>query len=427
MPLTLVHHELDDIQFSDSTRLDGTTLHVHERELRDLLRPDEILEDVAFEIVRPGEKCRVGPIFDIIEPRAKEPGAGVDFPGTLGMPDTAGIGTTHVLAGAAVTVLCEEAGGVATRAGVGTVLAMSGAPAEFSSYSALQHLIVIPRVRKGRVQHSVHRAIRLAGLKTAVYLAQAGARASDGQVATFDPVGPAVTGREDLPRVAYVGQIFSRQRRPEVDEGILYGANTDGMLPALLHPDEWLDGAVLPSYFSSMSGVQTYFYQNQPIILDLYRRHHARELNFVGTVATIAATDNADRDRNCRTSANLVKWVLGADAAVLTKYGGGAPHADLAETGRLLEGMGVRTAVMATDVAQDRRVESALLFNTPAVDAIVYCGGMDTRWQLEPVDRIVAGSSRMAEALAGIKELKAQNVVGVTNLQGASRLGVALY
>lgn len=425
MPLTLAHHEVTDLSLSRrGSRLDGSYLHVDAGELRALLLSDEALEDVTFEHVRPGESCRVGPIFDIIEPRAKDTGA--DFPGTLTAPHTAGEGTTHVLSGLAVTVLCEQASGVATRFGPGTVLEMSGAPAEYSPYAGLLHLVVIPRVRR-EAAHSAHRALRKAGLKTAVYLAQAGSRAPHARTETFEPVGPALSGHEGLPRVAYVGQIFSRQRRPELDEGILYGTNTDGMLPALLHPDEWLDGAVLPSYQASMSGVQTYFYQNHPVILELYRRHRARQLNFVGTVATIAATDNTDRERNCRTSANLVKWALGADCAVLTKYGGGAPHADLAETAKLLEEMEVCTAVMATDVARDRRVESALLFNTPEIDAVVYCGGMDTRWQVEPVERIVAGSPTMAEVLAGIRELKAQNVAGVTNLQGASRLGVAFY
>ena len=72
-------------------------------------------------------------------------------------------------------------------------------------------------------------------------------------------------------------------------EPILYGADTDGMLPVLLHPDEWLDGALVPSYHNSLGGAETYFYQNHPVIGELYRRHHAQELNFVGTVATIAA------------------------------------------------------------------------------------------------------------------------------------------
>ena len=46
---------------------------------------------------------------------------------------------------------------------------------------------------------------------------------------------------------------------------------------------------------------------------------------------------NFDRERQCHAAANLVKWTLSADGAVLTKYGGGLPHADLAETARLLE------------------------------------------------------------------------------------------
>jgi glycine reductase len=240
-------------------------------------------------------------------------------------------------------------------------------------------------------------------------------------------VGPAEIAPEDLPRVAYVGQIFSRQRKPQLDEQIIYGINTDGMLPVLLHPDEWLDGAVVASYYSSLGGAETYFYQNHPVITDLYRRHHAGEVNFVGTVATVAGKDDEDRDRNCRAAANLVKWVLGADAAVLTKYGGGVPHADLAETARLLETRGVRTAVMVSDLSRDRRVESALLFNYPEVDAIVYCGGNDTKWTAPRVERVIASSPEMSELLAGPREIGALNVVGVANQQGASRLRAMIY
>ena len=188
--------------------------------------------------------------------------------------------------------------------------------------------------------------------------------------ATFRPGGPNGPGHEGLPRVAYVGQIFSRQQTAEVDEQVLYGLNTNGMLPVLMHPNEWLDGALVASYRTSVGGAETYFYQNHPIITEHYRRHDAGELNFVGTVATISGLDNEDRDRGTQIAAHLTKWSLNADAAVLTKYGGGVPHADMAETARLLENTGVRTSVMVSDMSRDRRVESALLFNFPEVDAI---------------------------------------------------------
>jgi hypothetical protein len=118
---------------------------------------------------------------------------------------------------------------------------------------------------------------------------------------------------------------------------------------------------------------------------------------------------------------------LQADGAVLTKYGGGLPHADLAETARQLEGMGIRTSVMVSDVSRDRRVESALLFNVPEVDAIVYNGGNGTHWEIPRLDRIIAATPEFAEMLAGPMTIDASNIVGVTNQQGASRMRSLVY
>jgi len=304
---------------------------------------------------------------------------------------------------------------------------MSGAAAEGTKYSSLHHLIVIPHTRTGLPSHARQKAYRLASLKVAVHLARAAINQAPASMQTFGAADGVEEECAGIPRVAYVGQIFSRQRKPEQDEQILYGADTDGMLPVVLHPNEWLDGALLPSYHVSLGGAETYFYQNHPVINELYRRHRARGLNFVGTVAAIASADNFDRERNCRFAAHLVKWVLQADAAVLTKFGGGVPHTDLAETARLLEGMGTKTAVQVTDLARDGRVESALLFNFPEVDAIVCIGGNSTAWKAPRVERAIAAGPDMVELLAGPLEIESLNVVGVANQQGASRLRAMVY
>jgi len=426
MQLKLASYPIMTIRFGSATGLDGTVLVVDADGLRALLLEDPSLLGIDFEIVRPEESCRAGPVFDIIEPRAKGPDSSPDFPGILGPPETAGMGTTYVLEGAAVTVLKEVSTGD-SRGAPGYVLEMSGGAAAGTKYGSLHHLIVIPRTKPGLPGHSQQKAYRLAGLRAAVYLARAAANETPARTQTFAPVDPAVRDREGLPRVAYVGQIFSRQRKPELDEQILYGVGTDGMLPVVLHPDEWLDGALVPSYHNSLGGAETYFYQNHPVIGELYRRHHARELNFVGTVATIAAADNFDRDRNCRFAANLIRWTLRADAAVLTKFGGGVPHADLAETARLLEGMGIKTAVQVTDLARDRKVESALLFNFPEVNAIVCIGGNGTSWTVPRLERVIAPNPDMAERLRGPLELEAMSVIGVCNQQGISRLRAMVY
>jgi glycine reductase len=424
MQLTLAIHSITSIQFGAHTGLTGALLSINQDELRRLVLEDGSFESVDFEIARPGECCRAGPVFDVVEPRAKAPGGSPDWPGILSAPQTAGFGTTHMLSGAAVTLVNETSPGE-SRGATGYVLEMSGAPAAGSHYATLNHLIIIPHTKAGLPAHARLKSYRTAQLKVAVHLGQAGFGVEPERKESLE-ISEGVD-RAGLPRVAYVGQVFSRQRMPEPGERILYGATTDGMLPTLLHPNEWLDGAVAPSYHCSLGGAESYFYQNHPVIASLYRRHRAQELNFAGCVVTIASADNFDRERNCRFAANLVKWALHADAAVLTKFGGGVPHTDLSETARLLETMGVKTAVQVTDLARDHRVESALLFNFPEVNAIVCVGGNDTRWKLPRVEHVIAANRGMAELLAGPFEIESLNVIGIANQQGASRLRSMIY
>ncbi|MGZ8522312.1 MAG: glycine/sarcosine/betaine reductase component B subunit [Candidatus Binatia bacterium] len=425
MQLTLAVHPITDIQFGTGLSLDGSALTVDGEELRRLVLEDAAIDSVAFDIVRPGESCRAGPIFDVVEPRAKADG-GSDFPGIIGAPTTAGMGTTHVLAGAAVSVLAEMSPDP-SRSATGRVLEMSGSATAGSAYSKLCHVLVIPQTKPGLPRSTVLKAYRVASVKVAVHLARAALAQAPASTQTFEPIGAEDKSREGLCRVVYIGQIFSRQRKPAVDEPIIYGTNTDGMLPVILHPDEWLDGALVPSLNSWFGGTETYFYQNHPVVLDLYRRHHAREINFVGTVATVAGNDNVDRVRQCHAAANLAKWNLRADGAVMSKYGGGLPHADLSETARLLEHMGIKTAVMVSDVARDRRVESALLFNVPEVNAIVYNGGNGTEYEIPKAARVIAAKPELAALLAGPMTIDANNIIGVTNQQGASRMRSLVY
>ena len=98
------------------------------------------------------------------------------------------------------------------------------------------------------------------------------------------------------------------------------------------------------------------------------------------------------------------------------------------ETARLCEGMGIKTVVLASDTAPDRRAESALLLSIPEVDAIVnHSEGLDVSWPLGPVDRIIAGNPEVVQTLASAQELTGDLVCGVVNNQGASRLQSMVY
>src|SRR3989304_250327 len=188
MRLTLARHPVTDIRFETATRLEGTWLFVDVEALRWSILEDDSLQNVDFETVGPGETCRAAPVFDIIEPRAKEARGSQDFPGILGSPVTAGMGTTHLLVGVAVTVLGERAAGGSGGA-IGRVLEMSGPAAGGSPYSSLNHLIVIPPARSGIPSHAVQKAYRVAGLKASVYLARAALSQRPGVAKDLDLVG----------------------------------------------------------------------------------------------------------------------------------------------------------------------------------------------------------------------------------------------
>src|SRR6266849_401083 len=189
MELTLAYHPITEIQFGSQTRLDRTVLVIDPEALRGPVLEDKSITSADFEIVRTGESCRAGPIFDIIEPRAKEPGSSPDFPGILGSPATAGMGTTHVLEGAAVSVLAEQGPGE-SRSATGRFLEMSGAAAEATEYSLLQHLVVILHTRAGLSNQVVEKAYRRAGLKIAVQVALAALNLTPASTETFQPAGP---------------------------------------------------------------------------------------------------------------------------------------------------------------------------------------------------------------------------------------------
>ncbi|MGE3541257.1 MAG: glycine/sarcosine/betaine reductase component B subunit [Candidatus Tectimicrobiota bacterium] len=415
MRLTLAYHPVTNILFSTTTRLQGTILEVSQEALRQHLLADRRLHSVELALVQPGEACRFGPVFDIVEPRAKAPEDGPDFPGIVDPIAMVGQGVTHVLQGAAVTVL-----DAAMPLAAGNLVEMSGEAGQACPYAALSHLVVVPQVMPGLERHRALQALRLASVKAAVYLGRTALGQEPMDREEFASQGPGEASRPGIPRLAYIGQIHSRQRVAEVDEPILYGANTTGMAPVLLHPNEWLDGALVISYHGR--AVETYFYQNHPIITALYRWHRDRRIILVGTIATMAGSDNDDRARNAMLCAQQAQWVLGAEGIILSKYGGGAPHADMALTAKMCEELGMRTAVQVSDMSADRRAESALLFNYDEVDAIVYVGGNDTRWHIPALPRAIAGTPEAAAGLAAAQVLDASRLCGVTSQQGASHL-----
>ena len=74
MQLTLAYHPVSSIRFGAKLTLDGTALTVSQDELRAIVLEDSLIEAVDFALAAPNDSLRAGPVFDIVEPRAKAAG-----------------------------------------------------------------------------------------------------------------------------------------------------------------------------------------------------------------------------------------------------------------------------------------------------------------------------------------------------------------
>src|SRR5262249_34504778 len=149
-----------------------------------------------------------------------------------------------------------------------------------------------------------------------------------------------------------------QQRITQLNESVLYGSNVRGFIPTIMHPNEILDGALIPTHYAL-----TYFAQYQPIILELYRRH-ARDLWFAGVVLVLGGVTYQDQERDFLLAAHLARNGLGANGVICNKLAGGAGEIQLSRIFTRAEELGMK----ATAVLAGGRLIS------PNVDAVVALG-----------------------------------------------------
>ena len=433
MRLELHKVKIKDIRFGEKTHIDSGVLTINRDELRRFLEGDNRLAQVDVAIARPGESCRIVQVADVVEPRAKTESGVEDVFGSAGKHSATGEGITCVLQGAAV-VMCdyrkldEGAAGMDPRE---HIIEMSGPGSEVSTYGKTLNVIILPQKKDTVSIPDYHAALKIAGLKAAHYLAWAGRGMQPDDIELYDL--PSLTevakGLEGLPRIAYIPQVLSLQYEPAPGEPTLFSAQAGGIVPVILHPNQVLDGAIT----SAIPGlnVQTYRMQNHPIIKELYKRH-GKDLCFAGVIATVAHNNVGDFERMANIAAGMAKWVIGADGAVLTKTGGGAPELAMAYTARRCEQLGIKTAIamlhMGAD-SKDARYGASTIFSMPEVDAIVSMGFPFESLTLPPVERVIGSPGPKPEGLPLDGEMvkSMSSIYGTLCQMGSSRFTAVRY
>lgn len=376
MRLELGEVTVNDVRFGPRTAIEAGVLSIDRAELTALLQQESLFEKVEVDIAHPGEACRIIRVLDVLQPRYRLNGP--NFPGALDGVGLVGDGHTRVLKNVAVVEISQS------ETHDRDIIDMSGPAAELTPLGKTHNVVFIPTPKANADKDAYRLAIKKAGLKVATYLAAAAKAVvpNETQVYELPPVA-FNQGPRDLPRIAYVFPIHSHQHPTQQTETVFYGSNIQGFMPTIVHPNEILDGALMFSYSAF-----TWFAQNHPVILELYRRH-GKDLWFAGVVATLAPKTIAEKERYAYLNARLAKETLGADGILATKIGGGAVDTDLMLTYTRAEEMGMK----ATLIIMERYPDTGITFVPENVNALVTPGLTRDPIKLPAVKRVIGGET----------------------------------
>jgi len=363
-------------------------------------------------------------VVDILQPRCKLDPDGQDFPGWLGKVKLAGQGRTRSLTGIGV-VLSNQF----SKRPYASMFDMFGVGGKVSSYGSMRHLHLDPVPAEGTEERDFESAVKLAGMKTAVYLARRAEGHPVDQTDVYDLDIPSLVprGKSTLPRVAYYYQLHTPQHdyqgRPDP---ILYGSEVNNLFPTIMHPNEILDGALVNPH--TMRCQDTYSIQNHAVIKELYK-HHGKDLNFAGVVVGVASLEPAQRQRMVVMASNLMANVLGADGVVMTKAYGGMPHVDLAETAEACERLDVKTTLFVMLWHTVGSISDQIYFNPESLNAIINVGQICERYHLPRAETILGGTPEtrlpnpdfVQKAGDPLVDMECFLVAGVVEMLGGSR------
>lgn len=386
--LTLRRVPVSDVRFGSQTRVADGVLHLNQEEMQAYLLEDRHIKAVSVELARPGEKKRIIPVKDVVEPRSKIEGPGTTFPGFFDNAEQVGTGITAVLDGVAVVTSGRL---VNFQEGL---IDMSGPGAELSLFSRKLNVVLVIEPTPGLTKHEHERTVRLAGLKAAQYLGRAAVRSP----VYHDQVCPVTSwqGKNDLPRVVYVDLVIAQGL---LHDNYIYGVNAQGCLPTFLTPSEIMDGAIVSGNCAAPCHKHTtYHQQNNPIIEDLLTEH-GRKLWFAGVIVSPIKTALMGKDLNCHQAFKLAQ-MLRVDGAIISEDGGGNPETDLMLLARLFEKAGIKTVLLTDEYAGRDGASPGLADVTPEADAIVTSGNGNQYVTLPAMEQII-GHLEAIEVITG--------------------------
>jgi betaine reductase complex component B subunit alpha len=398
MKLELGNFFVKDIVFGDETRYTDGILTINKEEALSVVREDEHITDADIEIVKPGDLVRIVPVKEAIEPRCRI-GGGPVFPGVTGDLMQAGNGRTHALKNMSVLAVGKHWGGFQDG-----LIDMGGEGAKYTYYSQLMNVCLVAdtdEVQEHREQQKKNHALRWGGMRLAEYLGKTVAEQTPEAVETFElaPVNKRASDSE-LPGVVLVLQPQSQMEELGYND-LVYGWDTNRMLPTFMHPNEVLDGCIISGSFMPCSSKwATYDFQNYPMIKRLYEEH-GKTINFIGIIMSNLNVALEQKERAALFVAGMAKN-LGAEAAIVAEEGYGNPDADYTACLVALEEAGIKTVGLSNECTGRDGASQPLVSMNPKADAMVSTGNVSEMIELPPMQKVIGELESLArDGLSG--------------------------
>lgn len=396
--LEIGNFNVKDVVFGSETKFSDGVLTINKEEAISYIKEDESILSCDIEIAKPGERTRIVPIKEAVEPRIRMDERAV-FPGYTGPLASAGEGELKALKGVSVLGVGKHWGSF----GDGLV-DMWGEGQKFTMFGELINicLVIDPDAPEERnEQQKKNTAIRIGSHRLAEYLAESVRDQEPEEVESYEFDSVRDRGAtDDLPSVVLVMQPQSQMEEMGYNN-LLYGWDLNHFIPTFMNPLEVLDGAIVGgSFMPSSSKWSTHQMQNFKIIKSLYKEH-GKSINFLGVIMSNLNVSLVQKERAAIFVANLATS-LGADGAIVVEEGYGNPDADYIGCLVALEDAGVKTVGIANECTGRDGASQPLVTLDEKCDALVSTGNVSELIELEPADRVIGELESLArDGLSG--------------------------
>ena len=388
MKLEMATFPVNDVQLGNLTRYKSGILEINKGEVIKLILEDKRIASADLDLVFPGEKTRVVNLRDAVEPRIKVSGPSCVFPGIMGAVKTTGQGRTHRLSGVTVMPSAQYNPMVldGLEAQSPALLDMWGPGAEITPFALTINIIPILTLVDGVNEMEAHAAIQLAELKVAHCLAETTRVLAPKHVEVFELNDL----DQPMPRAVYVLTCCTTLAPNSHSGTAYYGLPIRESLPTLMHPNEFLDGALTTDVRRGNGGfITTWAWMNNPIILKLLREH-GQSVDFLGVILQRTRFSfDFGKQITAECTSQLAR-MLKADTAIITRLTpGGNNFMDIMLTVQSLELKDIKTVFITPEWGGTEGTELPLVFYVPEAVTMVSTGSHERPISLPAPDKVI--------------------------------------